>query len=184
VVYASARYVPEKPGSQADARNRGFVVQREQIVQRATPARTALDEGGRELALTLGEVVEDHLTVVNPEDRTYVAIELPFAAGLEPLNPRLQTSPPEATPSKPDTIEATWVSVGDASVTWYFERLPKGTYDFRFRSRAMTGRSLRAAARQRRAAVRRLGVGNQPGRLGEGAVMIGRKRQADQAYAA
>ena len=27
---------------------------------------------------------------------------------------------------------------GDASVTWYFEQLPKGTYDFYFRSRATT----------------------------------------------
>ena len=39
------------------------------------------------LALAVGDVVEDHVQVVNPKDRHYVAIVVPLAAGVEPLNP-------------------------------------------------------------------------------------------------
>ena len=37
-----------------------------------------------------------------------------------------------------DTRSATYVQFHDDSVTYFFEQLPKGTYDFYFRTRAMT----------------------------------------------
>ena len=37
--------------------------------------------------------------VVNPQERHYVAIVVPLAAGMEPLNPNLDTAPPEAKPA-------------------------------------------------------------------------------------
>ncbi|MEZ4322900.1 MAG: alpha-2-macroglobulin family protein [Myxococcota bacterium] len=141
IVYASSRYIPAQAGSEADARNRGFVMSRDHALYvegSSTPTRVALDEGGRELKLTLGQIVEDHVQLVNPEDRTYVAIEVPLAAGVELMNPNLKTSGTDATPSKTNTRAATWTKLGDASVTYYFEALPKGTYDFYFRTRATT----------------------------------------------
>lgn len=141
VIYASTRYIPAEPGSQADARNKGFVVSRDlalYVEGSSTPTRVKLDEGGREVKLAMGQIVEEHVQVVNPEARAYVAIEVPLAAGVELMNPNLKTSGSDATPSKADTRAATWVQRGDASVTYYFEELPKGTYDLYFRTRATT----------------------------------------------
>ncbi len=137
----TTRWIPAEPGSQADSRNLGFVVTREQALYvegSKTPSRVELDEGGREITLKTGQIVEEHVQIVNPEDRAYVAVDVPFAAGVELLNPALATAPPEARPSGPDTLPATWVMRGDASVTYFYEQLPKGTYDFRFRTRATT----------------------------------------------
>jgi len=131
LIYVSTRYIPAQPGALADSRNRGFVLSRDQAVYRegsTTPDRFPIAEGGGVLRLELGQVVEEHIQLINPEDRSYVAIEVPLAAGVELLD--------KATPSKPDTRAATWVQRGDASLTYYFEQLPKGSYDFYFRTRA------------------------------------------------
>jgi uncharacterized protein YfaS (alpha-2-macroglobulin family) len=137
----TSRWIPAGPGSQAESRNLGFVVSRDQalyVVGSKTPSRVKLDEGGRQITLSTGQVVEEHVQIVNPEDRAYVAVEVPFAAGVELLNPALATAPKEAKASKSDTRAATWVLRGDASVTYFYEQLPKGTYDFYFRTRATT----------------------------------------------
>jgi hypothetical protein len=140
IVYARSTYSPAKSGARADAVREGFVVSRtaRRVTGEQAGTRTALDEGGRELTLALGDVVEDHVQVVTPEDHAFVAITVPFAAGLEPLNPALRTAPAEATPSATDTRRATWRDLRDDAVTYYFEQLPKGTYDFRVRTRATT----------------------------------------------
>jgi len=44
---------------------------------------------------------------VNPTTRHYVAVVVPLAAGMEPLNPNLATAPPEARPSKSLTLPPT-----------------------------------------------------------------------------
>lgn len=141
---AEASYLPAADGSQAAARRDGFVVTREQLVLRGeaapgsaiVPERIALDQPGKSVALTVGEVVEEHVQVVNPQDRTYVAVAVPLAAGFEPLNPNLETAPPEAKPAGQLTMAPTYASYLDDQVTWYFDSLPKGTYDFYFRVRA------------------------------------------------
>lgn len=140
VVLVTSRYIPAASGSQAEARNQGFVVSREAALylDGATPSRTTLDEAGRELRVPLGTVIEEHVRLVNPEDRTYLVLDVPLAAGVELMNPDLQTSGSDAQPSRADTVEATWFSRGDASMTYAFEQLPKGTYDFYFRTRATT----------------------------------------------
>ena len=48
--------------------------------------------------MVVGDVVEEHVQVVNPQERHYVAVVVPLAAGMEPLNPALETAPPEAKP--------------------------------------------------------------------------------------
>jgi uncharacterized protein YfaS (alpha-2-macroglobulin family) len=88
--------------------------------------------------LATGDVVEEAAELVTPEARTMVAIVLPIAAGLEPLNPNLATAPAEATPSAGPTLAPTYTAFGDDSVLYVYESLPAGTYRFRFRARAGT----------------------------------------------
>jgi hypothetical protein len=88
------------------------------------------------VALTVGEVVEEHVQVVNPADRNFVAVVVPLAAGMEPLNPRLETAPPEAKTAGTLTLTPTYAAYLDDQVAFYFNELPKGTYDFYFRTRA------------------------------------------------
>jgi uncharacterized protein YfaS (alpha-2-macroglobulin family) len=139
---AELSYLPAAPGSQAAPRREGFVVTREQLVYRSgavsgtPPERIGLDTAGSTVALTVGEVVEEHVQVVNPENRNFVAVVVPLAAGMEPLNPRLETAPPEATPSGSLTMTPTYAAYLDDQVAFYFNDLPKGTYDFYFRTRA------------------------------------------------
>ena len=93
---------------------------------------------GDVLGLRAGDVIEERAEVVNPEDRSFVEIRLPLAAGLEPLNPNLATSPPEAAASAGPSLAPSSVQMADDAVTYVYETLPKGTYRFRFRSRAVT----------------------------------------------
>ena len=60
------------------------------------------------------------------------------AAGLEVLNPRLATSPPEAKAKGTHTMEPTYAAFLDEEVAFYYDTLPAGTYDFYFRARATT----------------------------------------------
>ena len=139
---AELTYLPAAPGSQAAPRRDGFVVTREQLKSRigapagAPPDRIGLDVAGTTVALTVGEVVEEHVQVVNPENRNFIAVVVPLAAGMEPLNPRLETAPPEAKPAGTLTLQPTYAAYLDDQVAFYFNELPKGTYDFYFRTRA------------------------------------------------
>ncbi len=139
---AELSYLPAAPGSQAAPRREGFVVTREQLVYRlgaatgTPPERVALANAGETVRLTVGEVVEEHVQVVNPENRNFVAVVVQLAAGMEPLNPRLETAPPEAKPSGTLTLAPTYAAYLDDQVAYYFNELPKGTYDFYFRTRA------------------------------------------------
>jgi hypothetical protein len=140
VLRADTRYVPQADGSQTAAVAHGFVVSR--TIGRVRPNtpidQTPLATAGSTLSFGSGDVIEDHVQVVNPEDRNYVAITVPLAAGMEPLNPRLATAPPEATPTGRMTLVPSYADWRDDAVTWYYETLPRGTYDFFFRAKATT----------------------------------------------
>ena len=141
-VFATTRYIPAAPGSAQAAAQRGFVVSRDwAVIGDGAPRRVSLGAPGTTLRVEPGTVIEDHVQVVNPEARSWVAITAPLAAGVEGLNPALATAPPEATPSKRTTRAPTWTRFADDAVTWYFEELPKGTFDFAFRVRATTAGS-------------------------------------------
>ncbi len=76
-----------------------------------------------------------------------MAVVIPLAAGMEPLNPALATAPPEAKPSHAPSLEPTYVAFLDDSVEYFYETLPKGTFDFAFRTRAtVPGRFIQPAA--------------------------------------
>ena len=141
LVRAETGYVPTPDGSQAPARGNGFVVTREllRLTGEDTPSeKLALAEPGRTLSFAVGQVVEEHVQVVNPKARNYVAVVVPLAAGLEVLNPRLATSPPEAKAKGSLTMEPTYAAFLDDQVAFYYDTLPAGTYDFYFRTRAQT----------------------------------------------
>ncbi|HVO02272.1 MAG TPA: alpha-2-macroglobulin family protein [Candidatus Cybelea sp.] len=149
-VLAEATYVPLADGSQEAPHAEGLVVSREvQQVQSgdAPPLKTPLDAAGKTVAFKIGEIDEDHVEIVNPKDRNHVAIVIPLAAGMEPLNPALATAPPEAKPSGTLTLTPSYVAFLDDQVEYFYDTLPKGTYEFYFRTRAhIVGHFIQPAA--------------------------------------
>ena len=139
-LWVQTAYVPSGDGATVAARGEGLVVSRDlQLVASSGPSnRLNLSTPGMEVAVALGQVVEEHVQLVVPADVSYVALVVPLAAGVDPLNPRLATAPPEARPSGTSTGAATWADWRDDRVTFFFEALPKGTYDVYFRTRATT----------------------------------------------
>jgi uncharacterized protein YfaS (alpha-2-macroglobulin family) len=138
LAWLSIEYVPAGTGDQIKTRSEGFVVTRELLVykDKNQPPDKINAEAGKTLTLEMGTVVEEHIRVINSEERFYVAVQAPFAAGFEPLNPNLATAPPEAKPSGTFTRNPDYALYADDAVTFYFDTLPKGTYDFYFRLRA------------------------------------------------
>ncbi|BAE51770.1 alpha-2-macroglobulin [Paramagnetospirillum magneticum] len=149
-VWARTSYVPSADGSTQPAAARGFAVDRE--VWKLAPdgtlgGRMALDAPSATIALAVGEVIEDHVTVVNSADRAHIAVVVPMAAGMEPLNPALATAPPEAKPSEAVTRPPSYAAFLDDRISYFYDELPKGTYHFRIRSRAtVPGRFIQPAA--------------------------------------
>jgi hypothetical protein len=138
LAWVSLEYVPAGTGDKIKARNDGFVVTRELLVykDKDQPPSKFGAEAGKSLTLDMGTVVEEHLQVINSGPRFYVAIKAPFAAGFEPLNPNLATAPPEAAPAGTFTRHPDYAIYADDAVTFYFDTLPKGTYDFYYRLRS------------------------------------------------
>jgi uncharacterized protein YfaS (alpha-2-macroglobulin family) len=141
-------WLPTADGSQVAPAANGFVVTSDSdlITPNAPPSRTRLDRAGTALQYKMGDIIENHVQVVNPDDRAYVAITVPLAAGMEPLDPSLKTAPPEATPSAPPTLTPSYVAFLDDRVSYFYDDLPKGTYDFYFRTKAaVPGRFIQPA---------------------------------------
>jgi uncharacterized protein YfaS (alpha-2-macroglobulin family) len=138
-VLVDAKYVPLADGSQEAPHAEGFVVSREvhQVQPGDVPAiKTALDTAGKTITFKVGEIDEDRVELVNALDRNHVAIVIPLAAGMEPLNPALATAPPEAKPTGEITLAPSFVAFLDDRVAYFYDALPKGTYRFAFRTRA------------------------------------------------
>jgi uncharacterized protein YfaS (alpha-2-macroglobulin family) len=147
-VQADLTWLPAPDGSHVAPAANGFVVTADSdlITPNAPPTRVALDHAGVALQYKVGDIVENHVQVVNPEDRAYVAITVPLAAGMEPLDPALKTAPPEAKPSAPPTMAPSYVAFLDDRVSYFYDDLPKGTYDFYFRTQAaVPGRFIQPA---------------------------------------
>ncbi len=139
LAFQQADYVPAAPGWQAAPVQHGFVLTRAmQRVPGSGPMLALAAGADGALRLSNGDIVEETAELVNPEPRTMVAVSLPIAAGLEPLNPNLATAPAEASPSAGPTLAPTYTAFGDDSVLYVYESLPAGTYQFHFRARAGT----------------------------------------------
>ena len=136
-IFATTRYIPATSGAEQAAAQRGFVVERTWVrVAEGEGEPSTLESPGERLKVAVGEVIEERLQLVNPEARTYVAVEVPLAAGVEILNPALATAPPEATPSGRTTVKPSWVQLADDKAVFYYEKLPKGAFEIAFRTRA------------------------------------------------
>lgn len=139
IVRAETSYLAQALGSQAPAGASGFVVTRELSRLRGEGEPTdkiRLATAGTTVRLSVGDFVEDHVEVISNGDHHFVAVSVPLAAGMEPLNPNLATAPPEAAPSGQLTAAPSYVAYLDDQVTFYYDRLPKGTHHFYFRTRA------------------------------------------------
>jgi uncharacterized protein YfaS (alpha-2-macroglobulin family) len=137
-LWLSIEYVPDLTGDLLPSENKGFVVDRELIEygpQGKLVSRRPVKPGETQ-TFAVETVVEEHVRVVNPANRNFVAVVVPFAAGFEPLNPNLATSSKDAAPAGTITLKPSYALYGDESVTFYYDTLPKGTYDFYFRTRA------------------------------------------------
>lgn len=131
------RFLPQTPGDRVGSIAKGFIVTRAfKVLTKAGKQRRYEDERGQERELSAGDIVELSTTVVADEAHHHIALVVPFAAGLEPLNPELQGSSSEAKPSRADTRKPTYVQRLDHEVRYYFDYLPKGTHSFHFRTRA------------------------------------------------
>jgi len=130
-------FLPQALGSDAVAQAQGFVVQREgfRVPTGGGPLEKLSPTNGA-ISLAVGDVVEDVVELVNPEDRTHVAIRIPLAAGMEPLNPGLATAPAEAKVSTKTSEGWNATAFLDDQVSFFFNDLPRGTYRFAIRSRA------------------------------------------------
>lgn len=139
VALVDTHYQPTEPGYRAQAVTKGFVVTRQlfRVPQGGAPMERLAPDADGAIRIKVGDVIEETVELVNPDDRTHVAIVLPLAAGLDPLNPNLATAPAEATPSAGPTLAPTWVSFGDDRVFYAYDSLPKGNYRFVFRTRAL-----------------------------------------------
>ena len=131
-------YMPSASGDQVARKNEGFVVERRiQIIRGENePPVVHLVKAGEALELEMGAIVEEHIRVVNPEVRHYVAVAAPFAAGFEPMNPNLATASKAAKPVGTMTQAPAYAQYKDDEVIFYYDTLPKGTYDFYFRLKA------------------------------------------------
>jgi uncharacterized protein YfaS (alpha-2-macroglobulin family) len=133
----SQRWLPLAPGYAAKASQKGFVVKRELIFVGAdTIRRVWIDSASMTHTLAIGDIIEEHIRVENPKDRFFVAVAAPFAAGMEYMNPELETSGEDARPSSTTTNSGTYQTFLDDQAVYYFERMQAGTYDFYFRERA------------------------------------------------
>jgi uncharacterized protein YfaS (alpha-2-macroglobulin family) len=131
-------YLPKAPGDQVDTLNQGFVVSRNATIihEDDSPNTHFNDKKGDKKTLKIGDILELHTRLLSQKRLYHVALVVPFAAGLEPLNPELKTSGPEARPSRSDSIRPTYVQRMDNEVRYYFTSLPRGTHTFHFRVRA------------------------------------------------
>jgi uncharacterized protein YfaS (alpha-2-macroglobulin family) len=179
VVRVETSYLPATDGAQVAPAAAGFVVSRELLAVRGEklpPERLPLAAPGTTVHFSVGDVVEEHVQVVNPKDRHYVAVAVPLAAGMEPLNPSLATAPPEAKPRGALSLRPTYSAFLDDEVTFYYDTLPKGTYDFYFRTRATTEGSFQQPAARAEAMYDGAVHGNSAGAR----VEVARPRQAPE----
>jgi len=146
----SHRYMSSEPGYKAPAIQKGFVVRRELVLVKGDgkSSRMWLDSANTVVKVQSGDIIEEHIVVQNPRSCNFVAVCAPFAAGLEYMNPRLETSGDDATPDGTTTNAGDYQECLDDRIVYYFENMNSGTFDFYFRLKAtVTGEYTHPSAR-------------------------------------
>ena len=133
-------WLPSTPGDRIGSLREGFIAQRSAtyIPTDGTAPQRKDDVRGAERMLKVGDIVEVHATITTDVPRSHVAFTVPFAAGFEPLNPELKTSSSEAQTTERDSLTPTYAQRLDHEVRYYFRSLPKGTFSFHYRLKAIT----------------------------------------------
>jgi alpha-2-macroglobulin len=134
------QFVPAAGGDKAYSISRGFAVSRSyhQIQSEDAPMEwLRLEKPGSTISVPSNMILEDHIQVVNSADRNHVVIVMPLASGCEPLNPGLAISPPESKPSGVLTLRPSYIDSNDDKICFIYDELPKGTYNFYYRLKAM-----------------------------------------------
>jgi uncharacterized protein YfaS (alpha-2-macroglobulin family) len=137
-IRVSYEYVPAAPGDKVGPLRQGLIVARSAsaVAPDGTMEPARDDKSGGVRKVRLGDVLELHASVTTTEERRRVALVVPFAAGLELMNPKLQTASSLAAPEESDSLTPTYVQRLDGEVRYYFDVLPAGTHSFHFRVRA------------------------------------------------
>lgn len=132
------KFLPSGAGASVEPKKDGFIVSRSLtwIHSDGSAPTKHDDKTGTTLSIPLGEILEINAELITDEPRNHVAFVVPIAAGLEPLNPNLETASSDAKPSMPDSISPTYVQRLDSEVRYYFTELPRGNHTFHFRVRA------------------------------------------------
>ncbi|NIV03409.1 hypothetical protein GWN26_03455, partial [Candidatus Saccharibacteria bacterium] len=134
-------YLPQSLSSAAEAQQRGFVVKRELIrvpEGDAPRTKTPIEQPNKTFTFQMGDILEEHIQVVNPERRHFVAVSAPFAAGFELLNPNLNIASADANPTGQTTDAGDYQAYLDDKVIFYFDEMSAGSYDFYYRLKATT----------------------------------------------
>ncbi len=136
-VLAGTDWTPAQPGAEAAAAQNGLILTRTWYRVAPSAPLARIDPGADgAIRLQVGDVVEEVAELATPEDRAHVALRLPLAAGMEPLNPNLANAPAEAAPSAGPTLAPSYVASGDDEVLQVWLSLPRGTVTVRQRLRA------------------------------------------------
>ena len=141
VARVAYRWLPDTPGDQVAALRAGFLVERSLSRVTANGEGGALgtdepDVRGAQRRVKTGDLFEIHARLTSQQARAQVALIVPFAAGLELLNPELEGVRAEAKPSQADSLKPAYVQRLDGEVRYYFLQLPAGMHTFHFRVRA------------------------------------------------
>jgi len=141
-LYYTADLALALPVEQLEAESRGITIERR--VCRVT----TLDRGGDDepcepvTSARPGDLVEVRLTVIAPRARTYVVVEAPYPAGMEPVDPTLLTEQQDAEPTLGMAGEPWWqrtfdyAELRDERAVFYATRLDPGVHEARFYLRA------------------------------------------------
>jgi alpha-2-macroglobulin len=132
------RYSPKASGAELTPQKNGLSVGRNLTRYPADGSAPTQHEDvpGTLFKTKVGEILEIHTRLTLDLTRHHVALTVPFAAGLEPMNPALANASSDAKPSLNDDIAATYVERLDSEVRYYFTELKAGTYNVHFRVRA------------------------------------------------
>lgn len=138
-VRARISYIPQTQGAQLPALNRGLTVQRQtQVFAEGEDERTYEILPSARKTVPFGSILQEQVRVLTDRRLYHVAIEVPLAAGLEVMNPNLQTSGKDAASTEENSIKPTHTEYLDDRVRFFFEVLPSGDHTLYFRARATT----------------------------------------------
>ncbi len=148
-LYYSANLALYKPVEQLEAESRGMTVQRQYCAVKGTLNTLAWDENFGDCvpvsSARPGELVEVRLTLTLPRMRNYLILEDFYPAGMEPVDPTLNTEIQDGTQPETRRINtgAVWwwptfdhQELRDERAVFYARQLPAGTYQVRYFLRA------------------------------------------------